>query len=303
MKHITIFIFVWVSIQFCTIVLGQESMNVNIESIHNTFLKDVSAHLLYPGEDNTKPILSTFGEKTYDSGYATPVLGYNDFEVDVMITSDRQDHSYAVEDEGWEPDAIGIGKTLGNFMIVYIIGRDGESAVGWLYTISYDGVVIDGLEFHRWLHAEKTTQTLGADNTICSNSKTIYVSDLNSRLNSDLTISQTFIDWGTEQHNFYPFSIREGTRFDLKYEISSTGYFKCISMKKFKSKSYSPEDLEISKKPNNEGRFGLERGNEDIDSKGLFYSTKELWENDIKKNRFPIYEHKFKEIPQGVKIW
>lgn len=303
MKYKTLLFLVCIPFLFCAKVAGQEGVgmkDINPEFLHNTFLKDVSAHLLSPNSTNRdEPILSSFGDKTFSAYYSTSVPNYEDFDTDIMITSDRVNSWYASDEDENAPIAVGISKTWGDFMIVYILGTDMETTVGWLYTISFDGAVIDSLEFYRQLQVEvEMSGTAGSD----LKTKGVYLSDLNSRLHSDLTISQTFIDWGTEQSNFYPFKTREGTRFDLKYEISSTGYFKCVSMKKYLSKRYTSEMLEESKTPNNEGKFGLERGNEVVDSEGLNYATRALWEKDINIHRFPIYEHKYKEVPQGVSV-
>ena len=120
-------------------------------------------------------------------------------------------------------------------------------------------------------------------------SSSFDVSDLSSTLYGNLSIRQTFIDWGLSQPHFSEIDAhsRYGTRYDFMYQILSNGHFQEISNKYCRTKLYSDEDLRLSNEEDCYHRLGIHKGTEELLGSKVWNSIDEIKTN-IDANRFPI---------------
>lgn len=214
-------------------------------------------------EDSCAPLFST------QSAFKAPRwYSLNAFPDEVMPhTMNRQNLERSLADDCV---AVSFLATKGEFILCYIDSESSghEMSTGWLVTYDYDGTRIDSLEFFRQYEGEPG-----------------YVSDLSSRLNQDLTIRQTFIDWGVANPSFGNLlgQTKKGTRYDFEYRISSEGHFKMTSCKYYQPRYYSDADLMVCEDDNHPK--GIHLGTE------TFAGTTAELPYNRSLNQFPIYGH------------
>ena len=247
--------------------VAQTAKSIDKDKITSGFLKAIVSSQVEPDSSNADiPLYSTQEAREGRRDWVN--VGY--WPEHVMVNTLNRQHLQPTLGN----DCIGISfsVTCGDFILVYI---DSESlghqmSTGWLVTYDYNGNRIDSLEFVRQFEGSYD-----------------YVCDLSSRLNQDLTIQQTFIDWGTDNPDFSKLVGKRniGTRFDFEYTINSKGYFQQTKCLYYKEKVYTDSDIEVctdNKKPK-----GIHLGKETLI--GDYKCSTEQSEADFKKNRFPIY--------------
>ena len=219
--------------------------SIDKDKITSDFLKALTMHTIEPDvTDSSIPLLSTQTSTVARRDWIN--LEY--FPQAIMAnTLNRQQLQQTLGN-----DCIGISflSTKGNFVLAYIDSesRGHEMSTGWLVTYDYAGNRIDSLEFDRQFEGK------GED----------YLCDLSSRLNQDLTIQQTFIDWGTNNPEFVRLIgiNKKGTRFDFEYKINPVGHFILTKRLYYKEKVYS--DYDLSKCSDNKHPKGIHLGKETL---------------------------------------
>lgn len=237
-------------------------MRVNKAKIKSNFLKDLLSIFVDFPSNSEAPFLTTqdFQEKAW---IWKSIVDYPKEVVHTVMTRQKLEKAYPKDCM-----AVPLIATKGDFVIVCYMSESNyhEMISQWLITYDYNGNRIDSLEFARGM---------GLD-------------DLSSRLNQDLTINQTFIDWGDaafDFSNFYSVKSHKGTRLDIKYSITSSGHFQRTGCLRYESKIYNVDDLRTSS-PNAPQR-GIHLGKE----RPIGVCTLQENEEDRKNNRFPIYGH------------
>ena len=244
--------------------------DINKEAIQSNFLKFVTVR---PADlnltDPTKPIYTT-----QETTGPIPLYGIDQFPQEFVFTT--------LNRQNLQPSkpcnccALSISKTKGNFVLVLVFGltNNYEMSTGWLFTYDYYGHRVDSLECYRQFESNAG-----------------YLSDLNTCINSDLTIRQTFIDWGVPISNLEIIGNgnKIGTRYDLEYIITPTGHFieTPNSRIKYESKTYTAQDLLISDETDINHSRGIHRGKEQ--SLGIVQLNDRNSSTNDMQNRFPIY--------------